>query len=201
MSDAALGLRIRSGAATAVLLAGPATSPQVIDRRTLTLCDPKVPKSRQPYHADFGTLQTDAAAIARLTRIVYACARRSVSAAIDDWRSHGYRLRGGGLVVGSDIDPARIANQHMRAHASEGRLFREATEHAIHHAGLSSSIFVERSLYAGAAQRLGQSEEMVKQTATELGRSIGGGWRADEKTATVAAWLVLARVRRSSRRS
>jgi len=48
---AAVGFRVKSGWATAVLLVGPVKLPRVIDRRVLKLSDPAAPQSSQPYHA------------------------------------------------------------------------------------------------------------------------------------------------------
>jgi hypothetical protein len=95
------------------------------------------------------------------------------------------------LVVGSVIDPATIANDHIRAHALEGRLFRTALERAARSRRLVCSVVVERSLYATAAATLKRPASRVKRTVSALGRALGGPWRADEKTATVAAWLAL----------
>jgi hypothetical protein len=189
--DAAIGLRVKSGSATLVLLIGPIATPHVADRRTIALCDPAEPNSKQPYHAAVGTARQDSDVIARLVRIVERCAERSVAISVEAYRAVPYKLRGAGLVVGSDIDPDRIANLHIRAHASEGRLFRQATEKALHSVGMEAAVWIERTLYQHAAARLGLTEEQVKRTATGLGRGVGGGWRADDKAAAVAAWLVL----------
>lgn len=48
----------------------------------------------------------------------------------------GFKPRTAGLVVGSLIEPERIANQHMRAHALEGRLFRTVLAEGLEARGL-----------------------------------------------------------------
>jgi len=192
---AALGFRVKSGYATLVLLAGPASAPQVVDRRTIDLSDPAVPDSRQPYHAGFGTAQEHRPTIVRLVGLVERQARGSVAGAVRDYRAMGYAPRSAGLVVGSVIDPDTIANPHIRAHAAEGRLFRRAVEDALGALGIDCSIWVERSLYPSAAQILGQSEDGLRRMAAQLGRGVAGGWRSDDKTATVAAWLALGSAR------
>ena len=53
-APAAVGFRVKSGWATGVLLAGPASAPRALDRRVVELSDPAVPTSRQPYHAVMG---------------------------------------------------------------------------------------------------------------------------------------------------
>src|SRR5712692_1283563 len=85
--SAALGFRVKSGWAAAVLLAGPVESPQLIDRRIVQLCDPTVPESKQPYHAKMGTLQTDEAIVERLRSVIVKAAQDSVSDLMKDFRS------------------------------------------------------------------------------------------------------------------
>jgi hypothetical protein len=190
---AAIGIRVKSGWAMAVLLAGPASSPRVIDRRRIELADPRVPRTRQPYHAGFGLAQQSRRTIARLVRIVERCARASVGALVRRYRAEGVTLRGVGIVVGSVIDPAQIANPHIRAHASEGALFRRVVDDAAGQNGLGSIIVLERELYAAAARATHRIETGVKGAVAELGRAVAGSWRAEEKTAAAVAWLVLAR--------
>jgi hypothetical protein len=190
--QAALGFRVKSGYATVVLLDGSTSSMRVVDRRKIDLCDPSVPDSRQPYHAGFGSARGDLEQIARLVEVVERHADRSVADAVRDYRHMGYELDRAGAVVGSETNPEAIANPHVRAHASEGRLFRRITEDALGRLGLACSIWVERTLYASAAQRLGYPEDRIRQLAAGLGDAVAGGWRADDKTAAVAAWLALA---------
>ena len=189
---AALGFRVKSGCAAAVLLAGPAGAPAVAERSQVALSDPSVPHSRQPYHATTGVAQTDSAVLARLIEIVHRCARRSVAQLLDRHRAAGYRLLGAGIVVGSDAPPESIANPHIRAHACEGRLFRAALEDGLQEYGVTCTVVVERALYATALPVLNGSEASVRQAVTALGRGRFAGWRVDDKAAAVAAWLVLA---------
>lgn len=188
----ALGFRVKSGRAIAVLVAGPIQTPRVLNRREIDLCDSDIPESRQPYHAAMGTLETDEAKVERRRKVVAEAANRSVAELIGDYRNAGYQIRAAGLVVGSDIDPAKITNPHIRAHALEGRLFRTVVEDAVRSQGLACSTFVERSVYTDAAAVLQRSEQDLKSAVAKLGKEQGGPWRADEKTACLAAWLALA---------
>ena len=190
---AAVGFRVKSGWATAVLLAGPAAAPRVVDRRVIELSDPAVPTSRQPYHAVMGASGGDAGARLEkhLTKLVERVTRRSVRQLLQEYRRAGHPARRVGLVVGSVIDPARIANDHIRAHALEGRLFRTVLERAVRSFRLPCAVMVERGAYATAADRFKRRENDVKRAVTELGRAIEGPWRADEKTAALAAWMAL----------
>jgi hypothetical protein len=191
-SRAAIGLTVKSGWASAVLLVGSATSPRVVDSRRVDLSDPAVPESRQPYHAGFGTARVAGAELSRLVGEVERFGRRSVKEAIRHYRAAGHDLRGAGVVVGSLTDPDRIANDHIRIHTLEGRLFRTVVEDAAARSRLRCSIWRERDLYGVAAGTFKQSEQALRSTLADIGRGVAGSWRAEEKMAALAAWLVLA---------
>ncbi|HVH11356.1 MAG TPA: hypothetical protein VM736_16290 [Gemmatimonadales bacterium] len=137
--------------------------------------------------------RTRAALERRLCAVVERVTRRSLAQLLRDERRRGRVVRRVALVVGSVIDPARIGNDHIRAHALEGRLFRTALERAAQAARLACSIHVERGLYAAAAARLNRPAAQLKQRVADLGHPLPGPWRADEKTATLAAWMGLRR--------
>src|SRR5437667_5272843 len=121
---AALGFRVKSGWAAAVLLTGPARSPQLCDVRRIDLSDPRLPETQQRYHAAMGKLETDTTKINRRVRAVRSIAQQSIATLLASYRQKGYAIRRAALVVGSQVDPDAIANDHIRAHAFEGQLFR-----------------------------------------------------------------------------
>jgi hypothetical protein len=180
----ALGFRIKSGWATTVLLTGPAKAPRVVECRVTMLADPNDPETRQPYHAGLDTHESRAAnAVQRLVTLVERFAHRSVARLLADYRAAGYRVRGAGIVVGSVIDPARIPNDHIRAHAEEGRLFRTVVEQGLRKGRVPARVFVEKELWVTKAR--------LKQRVAALGESVEGPWRAEEKAAALAAWMTL----------
>src|SRR5262245_62665264 len=189
---AAIGFTVKSGWACAVLLTGPAGSPRVLDSRRIDLSDPALPESRQPYHAGFGTARAAGPELSRLVGAVKRFGRQSVTDAIRRYRAAGHPVRGAGVVVGSLIDPALIANDHIRIHALEGQLFRGVVQEATRRSRLSCAIWRERDLHAQAAGFLDRSERALRDALVELGRGVGGPWRAEQKAAALAAWLVLA---------
>lgn len=101
-------------------------------------------------------------------------------------------MRGAGVVVGSLIAPETIANDHIRIHALEGKLFRGVVQDAATRSRLSCSIWRDRELRGLAVARLNQPEQALRDSLTALGRDIVGPWRAEQKAAALAAWLVLA---------
>ena len=152
-TSCALGFRVKSGWAAVVLLAGPKNAPRVVGSRVVDLSDPGVPHSRQPYHAALGTAQTDKRVLDRLIRGIERFSRAQIAALVAATR-HERRLTGAGVVVPSLTDPATIANQHMRAHASEGQLFRSVTADGLERCGVKARIVRERDVYETLAKRL-----------------------------------------------
>ena len=188
---AALGFRVKSGWAAAVLLGGSARSPQLCDVRQIDLADPQLPETRQPYHAAMGKLETDTSKIDRRVEVVRGIAQKSIATLLSSHRQNGYRIKRAALVVGSKIDPASIANPHIRAHALEGRLFRSVVEQALQQHRIRTEVFTERDAYDKAAIILKEPKENVRRMIQNFGRATDGPWRTEQKFAALAAWLAL----------
>jgi hypothetical protein len=193
VETAGLGFRVKSGWAAVVLLSGPVDSPVLRDNKVIDLSDPGFPETRQPYHAAMGTLETDAKKTNQRTDVVRRTAKKSVTNFLADCRRHHYSITRASLVVGSQIDPALIANPHIRAHALEGQLFRCALEEALRSYKIHVAILLERDAYAAVAAQLKRSSDDVQRTIQNLRGSTDGPWRADQKLAALAAWVALCR--------
>ena len=187
----ALGFRVKSGRAVSIALTGSSTAPEALMRALVPLSDPAIGESTQPYHSGFGAAQEDPAVITRLIAIVQRCARQSVAALLNDARISGASCRGAALVVGSVIDPEAVGNLHIRAHAYEGRLFRTALEEALQANHVRCTIVVEKVLAAETAKKLNRADGDVQRIVAGFGRALGGPWRAEEKAAARAAWMLL----------
>lgn len=193
-TPATIGFRVKTGRATAVLLAGSPKSPQVLERRSVQLWNPSVPESQQPYHAAMDLSEKEAAVVVRrATEAVQSLATSATRELAGVLLREGRRLCGVGLVVGSDIDPEKLHNAHIRAHALEGRLFREALEAAAKDCGVPCMAVVERDAFTRGATTLGYSPGELKRIVKELGQSVGRPWGGEEKTAALAAWIMLSR--------
>jgi hypothetical protein len=194
---AALGFRVKSGWAAVVLLTDANDSPRLADSQVIDLSDPQCPETRQPYHAAFGRLETDAKKTKRRTGIVHRVTRQSVMDLLSGYRRRGYAMTSSCLVVGSQIDPATIANPHIRAHALEGQLFPLALEQALNAHKVRAEILVEREAYVRAVTQLKKSADEICNIAQKFRRFTDGPWRAEQKLAAVAAWVALSRDLRS----
>ncbi|HYY36008.1 MAG TPA: hypothetical protein VE867_06520 [Candidatus Binatia bacterium] len=188
---AALGFRVKSGWAAVVLVSDAIDSPGLCDNRVIDLSDSRFPETRQPYHAAMGKLETEAKEINRRTDIVQRVAKQSVTELLANYRQKGYAIARACLVVGSQLDPATIANPHIRAHAFEGRLFHSVLEEALRAHKIRTAILVERDAYAKATAELKKSIDDLRRTIQELGRSTEAPWRGEQKLAALAAWLAL----------
>jgi hypothetical protein len=191
---AALGFRVKSGWAAVVLVTNTARSPQLSDVSRIELCDPRLPETRQPYHAAMGKLETDPTRLKQRERVVRSISQQSLTRLLKGYEQKGFRISGAALAVGSQIDPANIANPHIRAHALEGRLFRSAVQQTLQDHGICTDVLLERNAYPSVAARLQWSADDVKRAIQDLGRSAvakAGPWRGEQKLAALAALTAL----------
>ena len=188
MSAAYLGFRVKSGWAAVVLIAGTRKAPRLIDSRVIELSDPRVAHSRQPYHAGLGTAQTNVAKVTRLIKGIERFSRVTIAKLLAEYGAE-HRIRRAGVVVASLTDPATIANQHMRAHGSEGQLFRRVVVESLERHGLAVRVVLERDVYALLGKRLRTAPVFARARVAALGEGAGR-WRAEQKVAAAAAWLI-----------
>jgi hypothetical protein len=159
----------------------------------IDLCDPKRPATRQPYHAAMGKLETNTGKLKGRVQIVRRAAKQSIAQVLLDCRRKNLKVRQAGLVVGSQIDPALIANPHIRAHALEGQLFRTVLIDALRAGRVRTLVFNERDAYNEAAVQLSRSVAELRRSTESLGQLVDGPWRAEQKLAALAAWVALTR--------
>ncbi len=172
-------------------------------RCDVALSDPAAHETRQPYHEGFYHQQDDPREIARRVSIIERCTKVSVAALLASLDNRGpsskSRRVSAALVVGSVIDPAAVGNPHIRAHASEGRLFRTVLADALATHGIACDVIVEKQLPARAVADIGRSAADITRVVAGFAATVGNPWRADEKAAAAAAWIALATTPRGQR--
>jgi hypothetical protein len=189
---AALGFRVKSGWAMAVLLVGPRNAPKLVKCQAVLLSDPKIPQSKQPCHAALDLPEKEAMTLTKkLGRIVAGAAKKSVHELLKQASKEGHAVVGAGLVVGSLADPATLHNQHIRAHGLEGQLFRTVLRDALCAQEIPCQVLLEKTAYTAASAALGKSPTDTKRMIAGLGELHEGSWRAEEKLAALAAWMAL----------
>jgi hypothetical protein len=188
----ALGFRVKSGWAMAVLLTGPVDAPTLVRCQAVLLSDPEIPQSKQPCHAALELPQKEGKALTKkLRRVVAAAAKKSIRELLEQASAVRYEVVGAGLVVGSLVDPATLHNEHIRAHGLEGQMFRTVLEDALREQEIPHKVLLEKNAYVTASAILGKSPAGAKKMTADLGESHNGSWRAEEKLAALAAWVAL----------
>lgn len=191
---ATIGLKAKTGRAIAVVLRGPADSPQLVKRIELILTDPRIPATFQPYHEVMDLPWNESQVkVKPFIRAIEKVAAKALSDLIRDLQSEGLKVGGIGIAGTADRDLAKLGNYHIRAHAAEGLLFRQVLEFAAKANRLPHRSFIEKSLQTQAASELGFTVAKLNSYLTSLGRSIGPPWRMDQRIAATAAWLTLMR--------
>ena len=191
-NQSSIGLRAKTGRAIAVVLAGPPHSPRVLRRVELSLIDPRVPGTFQPYHEVMDLpWEKGQIAVRKFARAIERIAARALAQLVKKEHADGNVVCGVGIVGAPDRQLEKIGSPHIRAHAAEGVLFRHVLETAATENQLDGLVFAERDFDQLAATELQITAEQLGQQLKDLGRSIGQPWRTEEKKATAAAWLAL----------
>ncbi len=194
---ATLGFRVHSGWAAAVALNGDLRAPIVLDRRRIELADSTLPGSVQPFHAA-KTLHPKAAEelILRCRESTDSLAEAGLREMLDDLRRMNVRVVGGSILLASGRSTGSlesILTSHALIHTAEGEFFRDSLRRTMEKCSIPVSGIKERGLLNQASSELALPPEEIPLRAAEMGRPLGPPWREDEKLATIAAWLVLAR--------
>lgn len=194
-NSAALGFRAHSGWAAAVALGGSPRSPEVINRRRIELIGPGSPGGVQPYHV---ARTMELLRAEEFIKGVIAAIDRSALLAV---RAFGEAINGMGHQIGccgivlasGRALPSLEATlrSHAMVHTAEGELYRAAIARAAKNLKWRCIRVPERDLYKVAAKHLRIPEPKLSTHITEMGRALGSPWSADEKCATLVAWLAL----------
>jgi hypothetical protein len=196
MKRAAIGVRMHSGWGALVAVSNSAGTVEILERRRVTLTASGTPGTNQPYHFAENLELPDAE---KCIGNCFAVSKRLALAAVQDvtgeLRDRKYRVVGSAVLLASGrlLPPlSRILASHALIHAAGGEVFREAFSKACE--GLNSSVtgFRERDLDECVRTTFGKSAGRMSQHISTLGRSLAPPWTRDQKTATLAAVLVLA---------
>jgi len=197
MQHAALGFRAHSGRTTLVAMSLEEGSPHVLVRERPHLVKAFTYEFRQPYHTAKKKPAADAGDfIAGMRAEARALAHQAIRSVQATLQRQSYQVECCGLLLSSAKplpDLAQILASHALIHTADGELFRESLLHSSERCGLEMFTVKESELFdrASAALQLG-SEELMRRLI-QLGTGLGSPWTQDEKLATLAAWLSLAR--------
>lgn len=193
---AALGLRVHSGWAAAVVVAGPLASPAVLDRRRLILADEEsLPGSKQPFHS------AEEREFSEARQLIASCvsdarrrAREELRSVLREARAEGQVVEACGLLVAayrSLPDLSTILASHALIHTADGVHFRDALASAAESLSLKVVAIPDREAEVRASTAAGVSAEQLRTRVAGLGKALGPPWTQDQKLATLAALLAL----------
>jgi hypothetical protein len=197
VQTAALGFRVHSGWAAAVVMCGPLDAPVVVDRRKIQLVKIFSYTFRQPYHTAEKMPRQDAT---KFIRGVQSEAKRLALSALrslqTDLAGGDFKIVRGALLLASGRAlPAleQILASHALIHTADGELFRDSLRTACARCGLPVQGIREKELFATASKAFGTQPAELKRRIAALGKSLGPPWSQDEKFAALGAWLSLSR--------
>jgi hypothetical protein len=200
MKRAAIGVRMHSGWGALVAVSNSAGTVEVIERRRVAITTPGTPGANQPYHFAENLELPEAE---KFIGNCFATSKRLASAAVRDvvgeLRGRQYRVVGSAVLLasGRPLPPlSKILGSHALIHAAEGEFFRQAFLKACEGLDLSVTGFRERNLDECVQKTFGKAAARMWQQISTLGRSLGPPWTKDQKTAAIAALLVLANKQR-----
>ncbi len=190
----AVGLKAHSGWAALVAIGRSGSGLQIIDRRRIELVEPgDADWAKQPYHAADGLPPKDARKIVeRGVAAAHRVAAGEMRSLVERSKKGGHQIVGCAVLIGTpmpDWTVDQIRSVHVRMHKAEGVLFPEALTSAAEACGLNVVAIPEKTLDARAEESLDLANAMA--TIAALGKAAGPPWGRDQKTATLAAMIVL----------
>lgn len=199
MQRAAIGIRVHSGWGALVVVSGGSAAMDVIERRRITVMDPKTRGAKQPYH--FAKEQESHVAEKHLADCAATSERLATKALGDiakELRRRNYAVAGAAILLASGRPlPSlpQILASHALIHTAEGELFRQAFWKASERLKIPVTGIREKDLDELAEAICGRPPIELRSEIAAFGASLGPPWTTDQKIATLAALLVLDTVR------
>jgi hypothetical protein len=195
MKTASIGVCVHSGWAAVVAIAGKRGAEEILDRRRLVVIDSKMAGAAQPYH--YVQAREIHAAEAHLDR----CAAESRRLAVEgltlvasELGNRGFVLVASALLLSSARplpDLEKILASHPLIHTAEGEFFRQAFSNAFEYLKIPVTRIPARDLDDYALKAFGKAAPEIQKRIDGMGRTLGAPWTKDEKTAALAAAIVL----------
>lgn len=196
MQTAAVGFRVHSGWAAAVVICGPPANPVVVERRRIELVKTFTYTFRQPYHTAEKMPREDAV---KFIRSVQSEAKRlalsSLRSLQRDLAEGDFKIDRAALLLASGRalpDLEQVLASHALIHTADGELFRDGLRAACALSELPVAGIREKEILAMASKALCIQPAAVSRRVAALGKPLGPPWSQDEKFAALGAWLTLA---------
>ncbi len=120
---------------------------------------------------------------------------RALRKIIDEQRARARKIVACGMIGTPHESPplSAILASHARVHAAEGDLFRNALAAAARAVSVPLVAIPEKEVASETAHALHITPASLERRIAEIGNLAGPPWRADQKLASMAAMLALAR--------
>jgi hypothetical protein len=197
MKACAIGIRVHSGWGALVAVSSEPDETQVVDRRRVEIIDRSVPGAVQPYHfAKQRDLRAGEKHVADSAAASAKLARAAIREVVGHLQSQDYKVVAAAILLSSGRplpDFAKILASHAMIHTAEGEFFRQAFREACVSLKIPVTGIRERNLDELAKATFGRAAGPLKKRIAGLGKTLGPPWTTDEKTAALAAAIVLAK--------
>ncbi len=191
-----LGFAPHSGWAAVVIVGGEIRIPEVFARARVEMADPRLAGSKQPYHeVEALPLEEAEARLHRLSKSAGDMAYEAIHALIEDVGKRERPPGAAGILDSSGRrggSLAAVLASHALIHTADGDHFRQALEDASRRCGLAVVRIRQRDLVDRAAATLRRSPPQLAAMIRSLGKPLRAPWGADQKSAALLAWLLLA---------
>ena len=196
MKPAAIGIRVHSGWGVLVAVSGERGAEEVIERRKVVVIDPKATGVTQPYHyVQEMELRAAERHLARCTADSRRLALQGLKEALAHLHDLGCNVIGGAILLSSAQplpDLEEILGSHALIHTAEGEFFRHSFRQAFERLDIPVIGIRERELMQSAHRVFGKAASRLEERIEAMGKAFGPPWTKDEKTAAMAASIVLA---------
>ena len=195
MNRVALGVRVHSGWGALVGVSGTPGAEEIIERSRVEITDPKMPGAIQPYHyVQNMEIKRAEQHVAKCAAASKGLAHEAIHQLLQQLKKRGYEVAGSCILLSSGRplpDLAGILASHALIHTAEGEFFRNSFREAFTALKIPVTGIRERDLPDHALKAFGKKARQVQERIAAMGRSIGPPWTTDQKTAALAAMIVL----------
>jgi hypothetical protein len=167
---------------------------QVLERGRISVVDGKIVGHAQPYH--FAREQPLLAAKQHIARCAAASLRLAQTAIREfgEKLSREYRVTGAAVLLASGKplpELERILASHPLIHTAEGEFFRKAFSEACEALGIPVTGIREKELAERTQALFKKSAALLPAELAVAAKHLGPPWSQDQKTAALAAAVVL----------
>ncbi|HXY50104.1 MAG TPA: hypothetical protein VEI01_11675 [Terriglobales bacterium] len=195
MKNAALGVRMHSGWGVLVCVSGDPATPEIVDRRRIVIIEPAMEGAKQPYHFVDGLgLEEAERHLQKCEAVSQRLAMQAIRETLDEISDRNHRVVGCAMLLPSGRALPALPNilaSHALVHTAEGEFFRKVVREACERCRIPVLGFRERALTERANATFGQAAAGVRRHIAALGKTVGSPWTQDEKTAALAALMLV----------